>query len=132
MTPANYSSTVTIDSGAAALSLPPSIFTAIIDALPMDINLDNNGNLVVACKSAELDAELTIQLTGTNGKLASINVPMGNLVLPNYNGTYNSTALTYQGEEEMCVLALASGAADDNVSKPRTVWKTRIGTNPPS
>ena len=124
MTPTNYSSTVTIDSGAAALSLPQSVFTDVTNALPMEIDADDNGNLLVACESAELDADLTIRLTGTNGKSVSVNIPMGNLVLPYYKGIYNSTVV-----EKKCVLALAPGADDGNVSKPKIARKAQTEAN---
>ncbi|KAK5166091.1 uncharacterized protein LTR77_008352 [Saxophila tyrrhenica] len=114
LTPKKYASTVLIDSGAAALSLPPSIYDEVMSALP---SASQHGETsAVFCKDADMDASLTLGLTGADGKsTAHIQIPYSNLIVPVYQGAYEDSKPYMQDGEPLCVFALAKGAEDGNV-----------------
>lgn len=113
ITPSNYSSTITLDSGAAGLQLPPAIYNKLITSYPV---FDFQDGPFILCKDANYSASLDITLADDNGKTVKINVPTSNYVLPYYNGNYNSsTPVTNDSGDEVCLFAVAPGAATDNL-----------------
>ncbi|KAK0304973.1 hypothetical protein LTR01_007179 [Friedmanniomyces endolithicus] len=109
---AGYSATVTIDSGSAGIHLPDPYYSTIMSALPAKTY---QGNTVIACKYATLDANITLGLTGADGTKVSLDLPLSQFIETDYdmsNGGYNSTAHTFDTDgEELCVLALDLSAA---------------------
>lgn len=109
-TPSNYSSTVILDSGNPGMGLPPSIFKQVLPYLPV---VEQNGFYGILCKDADkIDASIIVELTGTNGKSVTIEVPFANFVVPAYKGNYNSTTPYQYGGEDACVVAIYSDAKE--------------------
>ncbi len=114
LSPRGFASTATLDSGASALSLPPSVYDQIIDTLPLV--LKHRYTSAVLCRDADLDAYLTLDLTGTKGfETAHIQIPYSNLVVHVYEGVSDSSKPYLHNGQELCVFALAKGTATANV-----------------
>jgi hypothetical protein len=92
------------------MGLPPSIFKQVLPYLPV---VEKLGHYGILCKDAnKIDASLTVELTGTNGKSVSIEVPFVNFVVPAYKGNYNSTTPYQFGGQDACVVAIYSDEKD--------------------
>lgn len=102
-----FQSTVIIDSGAGFLGLPPALYDQVIALAPVASEYD--GFATMLCKHANMDAHVTVALTGVDGISKSIDIPFFNLVVPLYEGTYdNSTPALHQGEE-LCAFTVSKG-----------------------
>jgi hypothetical protein len=92
------------------MGLPPSVFKQVLPYLPV---VEKAGHYGILCKDADkIDASLTVELTGTNGKSVSIEVPFANFVVPAYTGNYNSSTPYKFDGEDACVVAIYSDAKD--------------------
>lgn len=128
ITRSNYSSTVTLDSGATDMQVPQDIYNAAVQSLP----LTAGGN--IACtyhtspspalsftntptgSAASLDYSITARVTGANGKSALVTIPIAELIVPSFSGNYNSTTPTTSASgEQLCSFNLNAGAASGNL-----------------
>jgi len=103
----NYSATVTIDSGTAGFDLPDPFYSAIVDGLP--IVQDDQGNNVIPCKYAAWDAFLTTEFSGADGTSVSIDIPLAQFIVTDWEqseGGYNSTTQANVDGEEVCLFTL--------------------------
>lgn len=61
---------------------------------------------------------ITIELTGSNGKSVSIEVPFINFVTPYYGTQYNSTTPFQQGGEDACLVAIYDSEGSNSLGDP--------------
>lgn len=110
LTSSNYSSTVTLDSGADGLFLPSPLYRAVTSTLPLSFAHQSH----IFCSDAGLDAHLAIVLEGAEGRTAKLKIPMSNLVVPVYRGSFNSTEpyRTADGRD-ICALSVNAGSATE-------------------
>lgn len=92
--------------------MPQSAFNQIVKA-SADLDYNNlpvsnvSGNVLVPCDLMNEDASVTIELVGTNKVTASIEVPLGNMLVPaltfETTGDYNDTAPLIVDGSERCI-----------------------------
>lgn len=77
---------------------------------------NRTGNTLVPCTYINEDASITLQLAGTNNVTASIDVPLGNMLVPaltyETTGNYNDTAPLVLNGTEQCIFT--PGGSPDN------------------
>ncbi|KAK3629704.1 hypothetical protein LTR56_017136 [Elasticomyces elasticus] len=113
LTGSSLSITGTIDTGAAALTLPRSIVDVIGANVLNPLGADNlNGDNVMPCKYAiESSFYITLGLSGFDGAQTSIDVPLWSFLIPYFgNGTYNATTpVTNSAGDELCLITIVPG-----------------------
>lgn len=111
VTPDGYSNPILLDSGAASITLPRSVFNALSDLFPSDLGFVYQGAVCVYCDQSTYNFTMTFGFTGADNKSTTVDVPFRELLVPYYTTAagYNSTTIATRDGRSVCRVNIGSG-----------------------
>ena len=115
----NDSITAILDSGAAALSVPSAVYSAIYGALPVFDATDpesGQSTTVMYCSYASSATSFTAMLSDDTGTSVDITIPLSEVLTPLYKGGHNSTTPYTINGKPICNFGLSPSDESDGIT----------------